>query len=177
MVVVGFLLVKYREQTMTWLTVAIGVLFLVSGLVSCAAYFAARRNPVEVDVFDSDGKLVRGRANPFPLAGLGSFVLGLVLTFMPGTFIDWLMYILAAMLLIGSVSQFIALAYAAKTSRVGLFFWVMPSLIFLVSLVALVKPSAVASAPLFVIGWCLMLYGVFEIIILLNIRGAASKVS
>lgn len=38
----------------------------------------------------------------------------------------------------------------------------MPSVILLVGLIALIKPSAIASAPLFVIGWCMLLYGVSE---------------
>ena len=37
--VTGFLLVKYREETMTWMTITVGVLFLLSGLVSCIAYY------------------------------------------------------------------------------------------------------------------------------------------
>ena len=38
----------------------------------------------------------------------------------------------------------------------------MPSVIILVGLLALIRPSAIASAPLFVIGWCMLLYGVSE---------------
>ena len=33
-VMVGFLLIKYREQTVTWITIIIGVLFFISGLIS-----------------------------------------------------------------------------------------------------------------------------------------------
>lgn len=45
----------------------------------------------------------------------------------------------------------------------------MPSLILLIGLIAIVYPSAIASAPLFVIGWCMLLYGVVEIINTLKI--------
>lgn len=38
----------------------------------------------------------------------------------------------------------------------------MPSLTLLVGIIAVVYPQGIASAPLFVIGWCLMLYGVVE---------------
>ncbi len=37
--VTGFLLVKYREDTMTWMTITVGVLFLISGLVACMVYY------------------------------------------------------------------------------------------------------------------------------------------
>ena len=40
-VVVGALLIKYREQTVQWMTVAIGGLFLLSGVISCIVYFNA----------------------------------------------------------------------------------------------------------------------------------------
>ena len=42
-VVVGALLIKYREQTVQWMTVAIGGLFLLSGVISCIVYFNAIR--------------------------------------------------------------------------------------------------------------------------------------
>ena len=47
----------------------------------------------------------------------------------------------------------------------------MPSIIMLIGIIAVVYPSAIASAPLFVIGWCMMLYGVVEIINNLKING------
>ena len=42
-IVVGALLVKYREQTVTWITIAIGVIFFVSGVISTVAYLSAKR--------------------------------------------------------------------------------------------------------------------------------------
>lgn len=42
-IVIGALLVKYREQTVTWITVAIGIIFLVSGIISITAWFSAKR--------------------------------------------------------------------------------------------------------------------------------------
>lgn len=42
-IVVGALLVKYREQTVTWITVLIGVIFLVSGIISITAWYSAKR--------------------------------------------------------------------------------------------------------------------------------------
>lgn len=158
-IVVGVLLIMYREQTMTWLTIAIGVLFLVSGAISCASYVAARRAEPVVSGDDSVKAISTAH---FPIVGIGSLVLGIILAFMPGTFVNGLMYILAVILMLGAVGQFVALASATRMAHVGLFFWVMPTLIFLVGLVALVKPSWVASAPLLVLGWCMLLYGLTE---------------
>lgn len=161
-IIMGVLLIKYREQTVTWLTIVIGILFFLSGVISCAAYFVARRRESDVQLFDAEGRQLSGFKVSFPLTGLGSIVLGLILALMPNAFISWLMFILAAILIIGAIGQFVSLAAIARTFRVGIYFWIMPSVILLVGLLALIRPSAIASAPLFVIGWCMLLYGVSE---------------
>lgn len=161
-IIMGVLLIKYREETVTWLTIVIGILFFLSGVISCVAYFVARRRDNEVQLFDADGRQLSGLKPSFPLTGLGSIVLGLILALMPGAFISWLMFILAAILILGAIGQFVSLAAISRTFRVGFYFWIMPSVILLVGLIALIKPSAIASAPLFVIGWCMLLYGVSE---------------
>lgn len=169
-VVVGALLIKYREQTVTWMTIAIGVLFFVSGAFSCAAYFVARSRRSDVEVFAADGRQIAGIRPTFPIVGLGSLLLGLILAVMPGTFVAGLMYILAAMLILGAVGQFVSLVSAARMARIGIFYWIMPSLTLLVGIVAVVSPSSIASAPLFVIGWAMIVYGVVETLNALKIH-------
>ena len=59
-IIVGALLIQYREQTVTWITIAIGVLFFLSGVISIATYFSAKRNASKVGiVYDANGKLLR----------------------------------------------------------------------------------------------------------------------
>lgn len=177
-IVVGALLIKYCEQTVTWLTIAIGVMFFLSGVVSCASYFAAKRRKDMPQVFDAEGRQLTGFTPTFPIVGLGSMVLGLILALMPDLFITGLMYIMAAILILGAVNQFVSLAAVRRVANVGYYYWVMPSVILLVGLVAVVYPKAIASAPQFVIGWCMLLYGVVEIINALkvsNIRHMAEK--
>ena len=43
-IIVGVLLIQYREQTVTWITIAIGVLFFLSGIISLATYYGAKRH-------------------------------------------------------------------------------------------------------------------------------------
>ena len=43
-IAIGILLIKYPNNTVTWMTVAIGILFLLSGLISVIVYVNARRN-------------------------------------------------------------------------------------------------------------------------------------
>ena len=146
-IIVGVLLIQYREQTVTWITVAIGVLFFLSGVISLASYWAAK-----------------GMMPKFPLVSVGSLILGLLLALMPQVFIAWLMFILAFILILGALTQFVNLASAAKMGRVGILFWLFPSVLLLLGLLTIIKPSAIASAPLLIIGWGMLIYGVVELL-------------
>jgi uncharacterized membrane protein HdeD (DUF308 family) len=166
-IIVGVLLIQYREQTVTWITIAIGVLFFLSGVISLASYWAAKRNAEKMQgqiLSDSNGKPIMGMMPKFPLVSVGSLILGLLLALMPQVFIAWLMFILAFILILGALTQFVNLASAAKMGRVGILFWLFPSALFLLGLLAIIKPSAIASAPLFIIGWGMLIYGVVELL-------------
>ena len=163
-IAVGALLVKYREQTVEWITVAIGILFFVSGVFSCVAYFVARGKKDDVEVYDASGKRLTPVKPIFPIVGLGSLILGLILAVMPTAFITYLVYLLAAILILGAVNQLVGLVAATRIARVGIYFWIMPSLTLLIGLVAVISPSSIASAPLFVIGWAMMVYGAVEMV-------------
>ncbi|MCW4111471.1 DUF308 domain-containing protein [Segatella copri] len=166
-IIVGVLLIQYREQTVTWITIAIGVLFFLSGVISLASYWAAKRNAEKMQgqiLSDSNGKPIMGMMPKFPLVSVGSLILGLLLALMPQVFIAWLMFILAFILILGALTQFVNLASAAKMGRVGILFWIFPSVLLLLGLLAIIKPSAIASAPLFIIGWGMLIYGVVELL-------------
>ena len=166
-IIVGVLLIQYREQTVTWITIAIGVLFFLSGVISLASYWAAKRNAEKMQgqiLSDSYGKPIMGMMPKFPLVSVGSLILGLLLALMPQVFIAWLMFILAFILILGALTQFVNLASAAKMGRVGILFWLFPSVLLLLGLLTIIKPSAIASAPLLIIGWGMLIYGVVELL-------------
>ena len=166
-IIVGVLLIQYREQTVTWITIAIGVLFFLSGVISLASYWAAKRNAEKMQgqiLSDSNGKPIMGMIPKFPLVSVGSLILGLLLALMPQVFIAWLMFILSFILILGALTQFVNLASAAKMGRVSILFWLFPSALLLLGLLAIIKPSAIASAPLFIIGWGMLIYGVVELL-------------
>lgn len=166
-IIVGVLLIQYREQTVTWITIAIGVLFFLSGVISLASYWAAKRNAAKMQgqiLSDSNGKPIMGMMPKFPLVSVGSLILGLLLALMPQVFIAWLMFILAFILILGALTQFVNLASAAKMGRVGILFWLFPSVLLLLGLLTIIKPSAIASAPLLIIGWGMLIYGVVELL-------------
>ena len=163
-IVVGALLIKYREATMTWLTIAIGVLFFLSGLISCIAYISDKRKSDSIQVYDAQGNPIAPSTPPFPIIGISSTVLGGMLALAPTLFIHGLMYILAAILILGALNQFFILASATKYARIGFVWWLFPIIILLVGLIAIIKPDLIATAPLFVIGWCMIVYGVVDLV-------------
>lgn len=165
-IVVGALLVKYREQTVTWITIAIGVIFFVSGVISTVAYLSAKRQATKegVEIYDAKGNRLTRPLPPFPIVGIGSIILGAWLALFPNSFVNGLMFVLAGMLILGALNLFFNLAAATRFSSIGCLWWVLPVAIFLVGITALVKPSTIASAPLFIIGWGMMAYGMVDLV-------------
>ena len=87
--IVGALLIKYREQTVQWITIAIGIMFFLSGIVSLATYYTARKASGGPEVYNSDGELISGGPRPaLPIVGVGSVILGAILALIPDTFIN-----------------------------------------------------------------------------------------
>lgn len=166
---VGALIIKYREDTVHWLTVVIGALFFVSGIISVVLN---REKPI---LQPENPKA--GAATPLPpreglgkgsflasLVGFGSIILGIILALMPTTFITGLQYVLAVMLVLGAVNQFVNLAQASRWCHVGWFYWLLPVVVLLVAIFMIWRPIEVAAAPLFIIGWCMLLYGAAELL-------------
>lgn len=163
-IITGLLLINNPDSTVHWITIAIGIMFLLSGVISCATYLNARKNSVGAELYDADGRLIASPRPPFPLVGIGSILLGLTLAVIPDVFVTSLMYVLGALIILGAVNQFIVLTGARKVFRVPVWFWVCPSVILVTGIFVMVKPMETASLPLLIIGWCLLFYGVTECI-------------
>ena len=170
--VTGFLLVKYREDTMTWMTITVGVLFLLSGLVSCIAYYFEKEKVAKktAKAEQQEGQLEEEnlKSPSFPIAGIGSIALGIILAVMPNTFITWVVYILAALLILGAVNQFMNLARSRQYARVPVYVWLFPTVILAVAILLISKPIETAQLPLLVLGWAFMYYGVLEFILIIR---------
>ena len=88
-IVIGALLVKYRVETMTWITIAAGILFFISGAISCTAYYFEKEKAAKVPpITDEKGDIVKANPPIFPIVGIGCAVLGIILTLMP-QFLYW----------------------------------------------------------------------------------------
>ena len=169
-IVVGALLIKYPQEGVTWLTVAIGVLFLISGIIALIAYVNARKHAGEYTITDQQGRVISGGQPTFPIVGAGSVILGLILALTPGVFVNGLMYVRGAIMILGGINQLMSLVSARRFGSVPFAFWVAPSLILLTGLFVVLKPMDSASVPLLILGWCSLVYGVTELINSLKIH-------
>ncbi|MDO4161184.1 MAG: DUF308 domain-containing protein [Prevotellaceae bacterium] len=163
-IAVGVLLIDNPDSTVKGITIAIGVLFLLSGIISCATYFSVRSRSSDNEVYDAEGHLIVPAKPAFPIVGLGSTLLGLILIIIPDMFVTSLMYVLGAILILGAINQYISLINIKKVCYVPIWFWICPSLILLTGLFVVIKPMETASLPLLITGWCLVFYGVTECI-------------
>lgn len=163
-IIIGALLIKFPDNTVKGITVAIGVLFLLSGIISCVTYFWTKRHTSEYKIYDAEGRLVAGEQPAFPIVGLGSAILGAFLALSPTTFVSMLMYIIGAILILGAINQFTNLINGRRYGRISLWYWLMPSAILLIGLYAIVKPMEQLSMAMLLLGWCMLLYGVTELI-------------
>ena len=179
-IVVGILILKFPQEGVTWLTMAVGELFLISGIVALVAYWFARRRQSEYVITDQQGRVVSGGQPTFPIVGAGSILLGLVLVIAPNRFVDGLMYVLGGIMILGGVQQIINLLAIRRLGSVSFYFWVCPVLIMLTGLFVILKPMETAELPLIILGWCCLVYGVTEIInslLIWRIRRIADKMA
>lgn len=172
--VTGFLLVKYREDTMTWMTITVGVLFLISGLVACMLYYFEKEKVAKKTAkaaLQEDQQEEEDLKSPsFPIAGVGSIVLGIILAVMPNTFTTWMVYILSALLILGAVNQFMNLARSRQYARVPVYMWVFPTISMVVAILLISRPIETDALffTLKVIGWAFMYYGVLEFVLIIR---------
>ena len=88
--ILGFVLVLWPEAAVTYLVITIGICFIIPGIFSLLNYFTREK--------------VEGEPSPmFPIDGAGSILFGAWLVIMPEFFVNILMYILGALLVIAGV--------------------------------------------------------------------------
>lgn len=163
-IIIGILLIKFPDNTVKGITIAIGILFLVSGVISCVTYFWSKRNVSEYKIYDADGNIVAGEKPMFPIVGLGSAILGLILALSPTFFVSALMYIIGAILILGAINQYMNLISGRRYGHISIWFWLMPTVILLTGIYVMAKPLAPLAMAMLVLGWCTLLYGVVELI-------------
>lgn len=161
-IAIGVMLVKYPDNTVVGIVIAIGILFLLSGLISVLSYVNARRSINEYTIYDSQGRQITGQMPMFPIVGIGSIVLGAFLALMPSTFIAFLLYVIGAILLLGAITQFMAIINVRRYGKISYGYWVCPSLILIAGIYLMLNPFESLGTTMYVLGWITLFYGVVE---------------
>lgn len=147
--IIGLLLVLWPMDAINYLVIAVGVLFLVPGIISIFNFFTRKK------AAKSDAVL--------PVMGLGSLLFGLWLIIMPSFFVTILMYILGFILILGGIQQIVSLSQARGWTHVSLGYYIVPVLILIAGIVVLFNPFSVASAAFILLGISSMVYGLSEL--------------
>ena len=179
-VVVGVLLLKYDAAVLKGLTIALGVMFLIAGVVSLVGWVNNRRKKTEFRAYDNGQEQPQENAQPmFPIAGLGSLLLGLILALTRSDdYLEWAMYLLGAVLVLGALNMLMNLMAAKKMEPVAGWMWLVPVIIIVASIFAMIKGLVPPETCTTILGVTAIVYAVVEVfysIVFNNIRKRYEK--
>ncbi len=141
-IVVGVLLLKYGCNVLKGLTIALGIMFLIAGLVSLIGWVNSRRQKVELRAYNNGASQpVDNEKQPmFPIVGLGSLLLGCILSLtQTNDFLVWTLYLVSAVLILGALNMIMNLVSARKMGSVGAWMWFLPIVIVAVAVFVMIK--------------------------------------
>ena len=178
--VVGVLLLKYNADVLKVLTIALGIVFLLAGVVSLVGWVNVRRKKADFRAYDNGQEQTQDSAQPmFPLAVLGSLLLGLILSLTRSDdYLEWAMYLLGGVLVLGALNMLMNLMSAKKMEPVAGWMWLVPVVIIVASVFAMIKGLVPAETCTTILGVTAIVYAVAELIysiIFTNIRKRYEK--
>lgn len=145
--ILGILLVAYPDKTTELLVVMVGCLFLIPGIVSLVIYFSRFRKS----------------AMTFPLLGVGSVLLGLILILMPASFVTVLMYVLGGVLMLVGAGQVGTVLRMRQYVTVPVMYYVIPVLVVLLGVLVIFNPIEVAGMPFLILGISCIICGLSDL--------------
>ncbi len=193
--VIGILILSNPLGMLKITSIAVGLLFLLTGLYSCLTYYGKKmklsskilkggaasdeeqtaETNKETDketAVDKPRATYGERATTFslPIVGMGSTILGLCLTFAPSGFATLFMYVLGGSLLIVSFNQFFTIYQASKQTTIPSPYWIAPTLLLLAGLFIIINPLTSATAPLIIVAIGLLIYAISEVVNTISIE-------
>ena len=134
--------------------------------MSLVEWINLRRKKADFRVMDDGegGKSKGDNSQPmFPIVGLGSVLLGLILSLTQTTdFLLWTMYLLGGVLILGGLNLMMNLLSARKMEPVEGLLWIVPVLIVLAALFAMIKGLVPAKTTTTILGITLLVYAFAE---------------
>lgn len=156
-IVAGILLLKYQGATLKGLTIGLGLMFLVAGIVAIVSWIRLRRQKVQQKMSLDDTIL--------PIVGIGSFILGLVLSLMLTHEFDiWSLYIVGGSILLGCLNQMMNLHAGTKFGQVANWLWIAPVLIGIACVVGMIKGLTPPETSTKILGIASLVYAVVDVV-------------
>ena len=164
---IGFLLVCNPTEMTTLIVQIIGGLFVLSGLFAIIGYFVSRRRLRQTQerltaLSEADGIYVPSLPSVYLVVGLGSMALGAVLILWPHLFIDVLMYVLGALLVLTGIYQVVTLFTFRRVAPLSFSLFILPLCIAAAGVFILLYPLESASLPFTLLGIFYICYGATE---------------
>jgi uncharacterized membrane protein HdeD (DUF308 family) len=157
----GVLLILCPQKAISFVVIAIGILFIVPGLLSLIGYFTSNK--------------AKRPEMPVLFAGIGSLLFGVVLVAAPSFFVNVLMYILGIILIVGAIEQIVVLIRARKWATVPVAFYLIPLLILAAGFLVLFNPFKTAEIAFILIGVTCLIYGIMEFVYWLKFKRRYEK--
>ena len=111
----------------------------------------------------------------FPVAAVGSALLGFWLMIMPDFFITTLMYVLGVLLVLAGLSQLFNFISVRSFTRVPFLMYVIPVLVLLAGIVVLANPFQAATLPFTILGISAIVYSLTDLIRLIRFKKKVMK--
>ena len=162
--IIGVLLVVWPGEAVRYLVITIGVLFLLPGLIGIFGYFAMARRREEAVI-----------KSAFPIAAVGSALLGFWLMIMPDFFITTLMYVLGVLLVLAGLSQLFNFISVRNITRVPFLMYVIPVLVLFAGIIVLANPFQAATVPFMILGVSAIVYSLTDLVRLIRFRKKVMK--
>ena len=135
MLLIGVAFFVLGGKAISVLVVIVGVLLMVPGMWALVSYVQhVKQRPM------------------FPLAALGSSILGLWMVMSPLFFVSFFMYVLGVVLVALGVSQLAALVVSSHLLPMRWPMYMLPVLVLLLGMFVLLNPFEAASIPFILIG-------------------------
>lgn len=146
--IIGLVLVLFPDRAGEYFIITIAVVFMIPSLISIISYLV---QPAE-------------QRNHFPVEGVGSLLLGVLLIAMSAFFSRFVTIVLGFILVMGGVQQIASLLVARRWMPVPVAFYVVPVLVLIGGLVSMINPMGVQKTAFIVIGAGSLVYAVSELI-------------
>lgn len=164
-VVIGVLLLKYGEAVFKVLTVALGIMFLIAGVLSLVGWVNQRRKSAAIRAYDNGNGKVSDAQPMFPIVGLGSVLLGLILSLtQTDNYLEWAMYLLGSVLVLGALNLVMNIFAVRKMEPVSGLLWLAPLAVIIASVVAMLKGLVPAETCTTILGVTALVFGVVEVV-------------